>query len=103
MLPAVKDAVDAFVENGFSAGPFSEEWGLNLPVSICNTYYMLFYAANISTSSYVNIRSRHMLAAHGSDSLKAKYLPPVAGESLGTMCLSEPHAGVVADNRDSCR
>ena len=96
MLPAVKDAVDAFVENGFSAGPFSEEWGLNLPVSICNTYYMLFYAANISTSSYVGLTSpaAHMLAAHGGDALKAKYLPQlVAGESLGTMCLSEPHAG----------
>lgn len=97
MLPAVKDAVDAFVANGFSAGPFAEEWGgLNLPVSICNTYYMLFYAANISTSSYVGLTSAaaHMLAAHGSDALKAQYLPQlVAGESLGTMCLSEPHAG----------
>ena len=97
MMPAVKEAVDAFVENGFSAGPFAEEWGgLGLPVSICNAYYMLFYAANISTSSYVGLTSAsaHMLAAHGSKALKAKYLPQlVAGEWLGTMCLSEPHAG----------
>jgi alkylation response protein AidB-like acyl-CoA dehydrogenase len=97
MMPAVKEAVDAFVENGFSAGPFAEEWGgLGLPVSICNAYYMLFYAANISTSSYVGLTaaSAHMLAAHGSEALKAKYLPQlVAGEWLGTMCLSEPHAG----------
>ncbi len=97
MLPAVKEAVDAFVENGFSAGPFSEEWGgLGLPVSVCNAYYMLFYAANISTSSYVGLTSAsaHLRAAHGSDALKAKYLPQlVAGEYFGTMCLSEPHAG----------
>ena len=43
IIPEVKAAVDAFVENGFSAGPFDEKWGgLSLPLSICNAYYMLF-------------------------------------------------------------
>lgn len=97
MLPEVQEAVDAFVENGFCAGPFDEAWGgLNLPLSICNTYYMLFYAANISTSTYVGLTSAsaHLLEAHGDEALKQRYLPKlVSGEHFGTMCLSEPHAG----------
>ena len=97
MLPAVQEAVNAFVENGFCAGPFDEKWGgLNLPLSICNAYYMLFYAANISTSTYVGLTSAsaHLLEAHGDEALKQRYLPKlVSGEHFGTMCLSEPHAG----------
>ena len=97
IIPEVKEAVDAFVENGFSAGPFAEECGgLSLPLSICNAYYMLFYAANISTSSYVGLTSAaaHLLEAHADEELKARFLPQmVSGQYFGTMCLSEPHAG----------
>ena len=97
IIPQVKAATDAYVEGGYSAGPFPEEWGgLGLPATICNAYTMMFNAADISTSTYVGLTmaATHMLMAHGDDALKAKYLEPmVAGAWFGTMCLSEPHAG----------
>ena len=97
MMAAVKAVTDAFAENGFSAGPFSEEWGgLSLPAVVCNTYNIFFNAANISTSSYVGLTmaSANLLAAHGDEALKGRYLAPlVSGRFFGTMCLSEPHAG----------
>ena len=97
MMPAVKAGTDAFAENGFSAGPFPEEWGgLSLPAVVCNTYNLFFNAANISTSSYVGLTmaAANLLAAHGDDALKGRYLEPlVTGRFFGTMCLSEPHAG----------
>ena len=97
MIPEVKEATDAFAENGFSAGPFPEEWGgLGLPGVIAHTYNLLFNAANIATSTYVGLTmaAANMLMANGDDELKATYLPDlVSGRFFGTMCLSEPHAG----------
>ncbi|MBV72410.1 MAG: acyl-CoA dehydrogenase [Myxococcales bacterium] len=94
---AVKAATDAFIENGFSAGPFPEKWGgLALPSTIVNAYTFYFNAANIATSTYVGltIAAANMLMNHGDDAVKEMYLPHlVAGVAFGTMCLSEPHAG----------
>ncbi|MGC6419451.1 MAG: acyl-CoA dehydrogenase [Bradymonadia bacterium] len=98
----VKAATDAFSANGFSAGPFPEEWGgLGLPNLVLNAYNFYFNTANLATSTYVGltIAAANMLLHHGDQALKEKYLPAlVAGEAFGTMCLSEPHAGSSLSN-----
>lgn len=55
-----------------------------------------FMAANIATAAYamLTIANARLLVAHGSDTqIEIFARPQIAGQVLGTMCLSEPQAG----------
>lgn len=97
IIPAVKEALDAFSEAGFMGASMDYAYGgLQLPwvvVQACNAY---FNAANISTMAYpfITVAATNVLAAFASDKQKQQFLLPlVEGRFLGTMALSEPQAG----------
>jgi alkylation response protein AidB-like acyl-CoA dehydrogenase len=97
IIPAVKEALDAFSEGGFMGAAMDfEHGGMQLPwvvVQACNAY---FNAANLSTMAYpfITVAATNVLAAFGSEEQKARYLRPmVEGKFFGTMALSEPQAG----------
>ena len=97
IIPAVKEALDAFSEAGFMGASMDYDYGgMQLPwvvVQACNAY---FNAANISTMAYpfITIAATNVLAAFASEEQKERYLLPlVEGRFFGTMALSEPQAG----------
>jgi len=97
IIPAVKEALDAFTDGGFMGASMDYEYGgMQLPwvvVQACNAY---FNAANISTMAYpfITVAAANVLAAFGSEDQKEQYLRPlVDGHFFGTMALSEPQAG----------
>lgn len=70
--------------------------GQGLPVSLNNVLYEMLNSANIAWTMYPGLShgAYEALHAHGTDELKAQYLPKLAsGEWTGTMCLTEPHCG----------
>jgi alkylation response protein AidB-like acyl-CoA dehydrogenase len=97
MRPEVQEALDAYRDAGYPMASFAEELGgMQLPLSASSALKMIFSAANVSTAAYNFLTSAAagMLAAHGSEDLKARYLPKlISAEWFGTMCLSEPQAG----------
>lgn len=106
MLPAVKQAVDAFAEAGFLAAHHDEELGgLQLPWCIVQAAFSFFQTANIATAAYpfLTIGAGNLIRSFGSAEQQAKFLAPMlTGRFFGTMALSEPQAGSsLADIRTS--
>ncbi|MBJ7414422.1 MAG: acyl-CoA dehydrogenase [Niveispirillum sp.] len=106
MLPAVKEAVDAFAEAGFLAAHHDEELGgLQLPWCIVQAAFSFFQTANIATAAYpfLTIGAGNLIRSFGSAAQQAKFLAPMlTGRFFGTMALSEPQAGSsLADIRTS--
>lgn len=97
VLPAVRDAIHDFAEAGMCALGFSEQLGgIGLPFTICAASYAWFAAANIATAAYpmLTAANARLIATFGSPAqIDAFARPQIAGEWLGTMCLSEPQAG----------
>jgi alkylation response protein AidB-like acyl-CoA dehydrogenase len=97
LIPEMKTAMNAFVENGFMAAPFPESvGGLQLPTIVSNAAMSFFDAANISAIGYpfLTIAAANLLVKHADKELKDAFLGPmIEGRFYGTMCLSEPHAG----------
>ncbi|MFV3129818.1 acyl-CoA dehydrogenase [Niveispirillum sp. KHB5.9] len=97
MLPAVKEAVDAFAEAGFLAAHHDEELGgLQLPWCVVQAAFSFFQTANISTAAYpfLTIGAGNLIRSFGNDEQRARFLAPMlTGRFLGTMALSEPQAG----------
>lgn len=105
---SVKTSVHAFAESGFIAGGFApEKGGMGLPQSVVFGYTAIFNAANVATAGYglLTVAAAHLLETHGSDELRERYFDSMlAGETLGTMALSEPQAGSsLGDLRTSAR
>jgi alkylation response protein AidB-like acyl-CoA dehydrogenase len=70
--------------------------GQGLPVSLGMLMNEMLGTANWSWSMYplLSHGARNALERHGSEALKAIYLPKLAdGNWTGTMCLTEPHCG----------
>ncbi len=106
MLPAVKQAVDAFADAGFLAAHHDEELGgLQLPWCIVQAAFSFFQTANIATAAYpfLTIGAGNLIRSFGSEVQQAKFLAPMlTGRFFGTMALSEPQAGSsLADIRTS--
>ena len=97
ILPAVKEALDAYVAAGFMAAPFDEELGgMQLPYTVAQACAALFHAANVSTAAYsfLTLASANLLRTFGDPRQRRLFLEPlIAGRFFGTMCLSEPQAG----------
>lgn len=92
-----KEAYQHYVDGGWGSMVYPEEFGgQDLPVSTSFIAQELTSTANWAFSMYPGLSQGAIrcLNAHGSDELKAKYMPKmVSGEWTGTMCLTEPHCG----------
>jgi alkylation response protein AidB-like acyl-CoA dehydrogenase len=97
-LPAgFKQAYQAYVEAGWGtlAGP-SEYGGQGLPLTLATVVMEDLGSANMAFSLIMMLTpgAVEALKHHGSDDLKAQWLPKlVTGEWSGTMNLTEPQAG----------
>lgn len=97
IIPQVKEALNAFAEAGFmNADRPMEEGGQSLPFTIYQACLACFQAANIATSSYnfLTLSGANVIRSFGTEAQKRRYMDPMLeARFLGTMCLSEPHAG----------
>ncbi len=95
--PGVKEAFAAFCDNGWHAMPASLEFGgQGLPALVSTPVQEMWKSANLAFSLCQMLTTGAISAIdhHGSDALKATYLPKmVAGTWTGTMNLTEPGAG----------
>ena len=92
-----REAYAAFVEGGWAGlGADPAHGGAGLP-QVAGTAFGEFLAgANLSFSTYPELThgAALLLARHGSDAQRARWLPrSPAGRWSGTMCLTEAHAG----------
>lgn len=97
MPPGFKDAYRAFVDGGWNGLPVEAELGgQGLPWTLSMPVQEMLQSANLSLAlcTLLNQGAVDLIAVHGSDALKATYLPKmVSGEWTGTMNLTEPQAG----------
>ena len=92
-----KPAYKAYVDGGWVglAGP-AEYGGQGLPLCLGIAFGEFCQSANLAFSMYPGLTNGAAAAlnVHGSEELKAKYLPKLtSGEWTGTMNLTEPHCG----------
>ena len=92
-----KAAYTKFRQAGWTGLDADPQWGgQGMPHVVNIATSEMNIAANVAWSMYPGLShgAYSALVAHGSDDLKATYLPKiVSGEWTGTMCLTEPHAG----------
>ena len=92
-----KEAYQQFVEGGWPALSCDPAYGgQGLPFVVNSALYEMLNSADQAWTMYTGLShgAYEDLHAHGSDELKAKYLPKLtSGEWTGTMCLTEPHCG----------
>lgn len=92
-----KEAYRTFVEGGWNAlGCDPAYGGQGLPAIVEFMVEEMLCSANVSFSLYTVLTNGayRAVAAHASDDLKQRFLPPmVEGRWTGTMCLTEPHSG----------
>ncbi len=92
-----KEAYQLFVDSGWpTLVGDAEMGGQGLPTSMGLLLNEFLGTANWSWSMYplLSHGARAALEAHGSDELKARFLPRLCdGRWTGTMCLTEPHCG----------
>ena len=96
-LPEMKDALSAVGGAGLLAGEFDYEVdGHQVPYVVSRAATAWLQAANNSTAAYLGltIANAHLLARYGNkEQIDTWVRPMLDGRYLGTMCLSEPHAG----------
>ncbi|SET76949.1 acyl-CoA dehydrogenase [Oceanicella actignis] len=97
IIPEVPAALETYRQAGFPAMAFPAEiGGMGLPYMAATAIGAWFAAANGPAMGYLSLTgwAANLLATHGSEELKARYLGPMCeGRYFGTMCLSEPQAG----------
>ena len=97
MPQGCKEAYQAFVEGGWNAIPVDPDLGgQGLPWIIAMVVQEMLQSANLALAlaTLLNQGAIDLLVEHGSDALKATYLPKlVSGEWTGSMNLTEPQAG----------
>ncbi len=95
--PLLIGALKDYSQAGFIAAVFPRDaGGLGLPSAVGVAVTAIFGAACTPAAGYVLLTAAaaRVLAAFGSESQRRRWLPPMLeGRWLGTMCLSEPHAG----------
>ncbi len=97
-MPAgFKDAYQAFVDGGWNGlAVDTEAGGQGLPYTLGMPVQEMLQSANLALAlcTLLNQGAIELLYTHGSDALRAVYLPKlVSGEWTGTMNLTEPQAG----------
>ncbi|MDR9467479.1 acyl-CoA dehydrogenase family protein, partial [Marinospirillum sp.] len=92
-----KEAYKALSEGGWMGlGGNPEHGGQGMPKMLTVLFEEMLYAANASFTLYpaLNNGATLLLDSHASEEIKEKYLPTMyEGSWIGTMCLTEPHAG----------
>ena len=92
-----KAAYDQYRAAGWPALSCDPQYGgQGLPLVLNNAFYEMLNSSNQSWTMYPGLShgAYECIHAHGSDELKAIYLPKlVSGDWTGTMCLTEPHCG----------
>ncbi len=92
-----KLALETMFEAGFAAASLdAERGGLQLPITVANACMAVFQSANIGLCGPVllTVGVANLIDSFGSPEQKETYIPGLlSGRYLGTMCLSEPHAG----------
>ncbi len=92
-----KEAYDMFVEAGYQAIPFPEEFGgLNMPMSVNLIKSEMMGTANWAFAMYpgLSVGCMNTIMQYGTPEQKATYMPGlVEGRWSGTMCLTEPQCG----------
>lgn len=97
MPDGVKEALKVFADAGFMAAYHDyEHGGMQLPMVVAQSCYMMFQGANMSLAAYpfLTVAASNMLQGYGDEDQIARYMPGLTdGRFFGTMCLSEPQAG----------
>jgi len=97
MPPGCREAYKAYVDGGWNGLPVADNiGGQGLPWSLAMPVQEMLQAANLGLAlcTLLNQGAIEAVEAHGSEALKAKYLPKlVSGAWTGTMNLTEPQAG----------
>lgn len=97
VLPDVTRAVQVIAEAGLFSTIFDQSLGgLQLPHVVHAALLGTLMSGNLATASFplLTIANASLLATYGSPAqIKTFALPEIAGQTMGTMCLSEPHAG----------
>ncbi len=92
-----KEAYRLFREGGWTSIACDPDYGgQGMPAVVNTLVEEMICSANLSFGMYPGLShgAYVSLASHGSDELKAAYLPKlVDGTWSGTMCLTEPHCG----------
>lgn len=92
-----KEAYQQYVEAGWPALACDPEYGgQGLPELVNNVLQEMLNSSNQAWTMYPGLThgAYAALLAHGSDELKAQYLPKlIEGSWTGTMCLTEAHCG----------
>ncbi len=95
--PDLAALVRRVIDLGFTAAPRPDTvGGAQLPLTVFSMATAYLMAANASVYGYIGLTqgAAHLLEAFGSDKLRATYMAPMyRGEYMGTMALTEPHAG----------
>ena len=108
LIPEIGEAVRAFSDAGFMAAHHdADRGGMQLPWTIQQAAFAHFKAANVPTAAYpfLTIAAANLIHAHGSEEQQRIWMQPMLeGRFLGTMALSEPHAGSsLSDVRTTAR
>ncbi|WP_066554624.1 acyl-CoA dehydrogenase [Croceicoccus bisphenolivorans] len=97
VLPEIADAVRLIAEAGLFSTAFEEDMGgLQLPYLVHFTALGILMSGNLSAASFplLTVANARVLASYGSEAQRKTFgEPQVAGTWMGSMCLSEPHAG----------
>ncbi|RMX10247.1 acyl-CoA dehydrogenase [Vandammella animalimorsus] len=92
-----QSAYRQYVEAGWPSLACEPEYGgQGLPFVLNQCVYEMLNSANQAWTMYPGLShgAYEALLAHGSDTLKQRFLPPLtSGQWTGTMCLTEPHCG----------
>ncbi|MFK7161298.1 acyl-CoA dehydrogenase C-terminal domain-containing protein [Marinospirillum sp. MEB164] len=92
-----KEAYRALAEGGWMGlGGNPEFGGQGMPKMMTVLFEEMLYASNAAFTLYpaLNSGAALLLDSHASEEIKAKYLSKLyEGQWIGTMCLTEPHAG----------
>ncbi|HEY4057503.1 MAG TPA: acyl-CoA dehydrogenase, partial [Kofleriaceae bacterium] len=95
--PALASLVRRVIDLGFTSAPRpAAVGGAQLPLTVFSMATAYLMAGNASVYGYVGLTqgAAHLLEAFASDELRATYMAPMyRGEYMGTMALTEPHAG----------
>lgn len=95
--PAICRAIAEYRSAGLFAAGFPEQFGgSDFPFVICMAAYAQFAAANIAAAAFpmlTNANARLLLTYASEAQIEQFARPVIAGDWLGTMCLSEPQAG----------
>jgi butyryl-CoA dehydrogenase len=96
-IPETRSALTAYNDASFTAAAFDvEDGGLQLPLVVAKACTAVFSSANVAFHSYAALTAgaADLLVSFGNAGQRRRFVRPMLeGRFMGTMCLSEPHAG----------